>query len=280
MSEVAPSTASAAAQTYYDSSDADQFYFHVWGGEDIHVGIYASEDESIREASRRTVEQMIELLGPVSANTRVLDLGAGYGGAARRLSRQFGCAVTCLNLSQTQNARNREFSATGGLGDKIEVVHGNFEALPFADRSFDVAWSQDAFLHSGRRQQVIDEVARVLAPGGRLVFTDPMQDPRAPASILAPILARIHLDDLASFEFYRGAGERAGLEVVTIEELSDQLPHHYDRVRAELEAHRGQIEALASKAYVERMLEGLQHWVRAGRAGHLAWGIMLMRKPD
>src|SRR5690606_6579042 len=205
-------------------------------------------------------------------------LGAGYGGAARRLCRELGCRVTCINLSETQNQRNREFSRAARL--PVEVVHGNFEDLPFADHSFAVAWSQDAFLHSGERQRVIDEVARVLEPGGRLVFTDPMQGPNAPPELLGPILARIHLDDLASFEFYRGAAERAGLEVETIVDLSEQLPRHYDRIRAELEQRRSQIEALVSPEYVERMLEGLGHWVRAGRAGHLAWGIMLLRKPN
>ena len=163
MSEATPST--QVAQRYYDSSDADQFYFHVWGGEDIHIGIYEQPEDSIREASRRTIERMIELLGPVESEAKLLDLGSGYGGAARYLHQRFGCPVTCLNLSETQNARNRRLCADAGIED-IAIVHGNFEALPFADGSFDVAWSQDAFLHSGARQRVVDEVARVLKPGG------------------------------------------------------------------------------------------------------------------
>lgn len=28
------------ARDYYNSPDADNFYFHIWGGEDIHVGLY------------------------------------------------------------------------------------------------------------------------------------------------------------------------------------------------------------------------------------------------
>jgi sarcosine/dimethylglycine N-methyltransferase len=55
------------ARTYYNSDDADNFYFHVWGGEDIHIGIYDTPDEAIADASRRTVERMAALvpgLGP------------------------------------------------------------------------------------------------------------------------------------------------------------------------------------------------------------------------
>lgn len=272
------SVAALAAESYYDSSDADEFYFNVWGGEDIHVGLY-DETTSIREASARTVEALIEAVGPITAEHRVLDLGAGYGGAARVLAKRFGCKVTCLNFSKTQNVRNAKYCQEGGF-DGIDVVYGNFEELPFEDESFDVAWSQDAFLHSGKRDQVIGEVARVLKPGGRLVFTDPMQDPNAPAEIMAPILERIHLSDLASFEFYRAMAKKHGLEVVSMTDLSPQLPRHYGQVRKDLESRRDEIEKLASKAYVERMLSGLGHWVKAGNAGHLAWGIMVLKKPE
>jgi SAM-dependent methyltransferase len=274
------SPATQAAETYYDSNDADQFYFNIWGGEDIHIGIYDEADtRSIREASRLTIDRMLELLGLLGPEHHVLDLGAGYGGAARSLARRCGCKVTCLNLSETQNARNRELTEAAGVGDRVFVRHGNFEHLPFDDASFSVAWSQDAILHSGARSRVVEEVARVLEPGGRFVFTDPMRRAEVPVESLGPILERIHLDDLASFEFYREACAKAGLEMVKIDDLSDQLPRHYDRVRRELESRRAEIEALASPAYVANMLEGLRRWVSAGRDGLLAWGIMLARKP-
>ena len=35
-------SATTVARDYYNSSDADHFYAQVWGGEDIHVGMYAS----------------------------------------------------------------------------------------------------------------------------------------------------------------------------------------------------------------------------------------------
>ena len=42
--------ADSVAATYYDSQDADQFYEQVWGGEDIHIGLYATPDEAIATA--------------------------------------------------------------------------------------------------------------------------------------------------------------------------------------------------------------------------------------
>ena len=112
------------AQDYYNSDDADNFYYHVWGGEDIHIGIYAQLEEDIADASQRTVSAMAsQSLMNLSPQTRVLDVGAGYGGAARWLAANFGCHVTCLNLSETQKARNRAMTAEQELADRIVVIH-------------------------------------------------------------------------------------------------------------------------------------------------------------
>jgi len=35
------------AREYYNSEDADNFYYFIWGGEDIHVGMYADSDECV-----------------------------------------------------------------------------------------------------------------------------------------------------------------------------------------------------------------------------------------
>ena len=277
----APAPEDAVVETtraYYDSDPADRFYFHVWGGEDIHIGIYESRAESIRAASRRTVETMTRLV-PLADGPRVLDLGAGYGGAARHLAATFGCHVTCLNLSQTQNARNRAMNARASLTTAIDVVGGNFEALPFEDGSFDLLWSQDAILHSARRRRVLEEAFRVLRPGGRFVFTDPMQADDCPPGLLGPVLARIHLASLGSFAFYVSCAKEIGFEIVQVMDLGEQLPRHYGRVREELQGRYDQLVALSGKDYVDRMLTGLGHWVEAGNAGHLAWGILHLQKP-
>ena len=41
----------ATARTYYNSSPADNLYYTVWGGNDIHIGLYALPTESIAAAS-------------------------------------------------------------------------------------------------------------------------------------------------------------------------------------------------------------------------------------
>jgi sarcosine/dimethylglycine N-methyltransferase len=272
-------TAAAAArvaETYYDSTEADAFYSSIWGGEDIHIGLYPSPDEPIASASRRTVQEMAARLLPLTPASTVVDIGAGYGGAARYLASEHGCRVLCVNVSETQNARNRQHNADAGLSDRVQVLHASFEDLPLPDGSCDVVWSQDAILHSGDRQRVLAEVHRVLRPGGSFIFTDPMQSDSCPNGVLGPVLARLELSSLGSFAFYRAALGELGFQEVEIRDLTEHLVQHYSRVRQELRVAARLRER--SAAYVERMIEGLCHWVEAGRHGHLAWGILHFRR--
>lgn len=266
------------AEDYYDSGSADEFYKNIWGGEDIHIGLYATPDEDIPAASRRTVETMAAELAGIGASSRVLDLGAGYGGSGRYLAKTYGCKVVCLNISETQNARNEKLNKEQGLDHLVSVVHGDFENVGMEDGSFDYVWSQDAILHSGDRGKVLDEVKRLLKPGGLFVFTDPMQSDNCPDGVLQPILDRIQLSTLGSFKYYREELTRRGFEEVKVQDLTHQLRNHYNRVREELLKNREAAVGFSGEDYVANMDKGLQHWVNGADKGYLAWGIINFRK--
>jgi cyclopropane fatty-acyl-phospholipid synthase-like methyltransferase len=272
------SEGTAVAEAYYDSDDADNFYLNIWGGEDIHIGLY-EETRDIAEASRRTVAHMADQIPDLNADIRILDIGAGYGGAARFLARDFGCRVVCLNLSEAQNATNRRLTAENELDDLIRVVHGSFEDVPEADESFDVVWSQDSILHSGDRAKVMSEAWRVLKPGGTLIFTDPMQADDCPDGVLQPVYDRIHLQSLGSFAWYGKAAQAQGFEVEMLENSTHNLRNHYARVREDLLMRYDEMKNVASADYLDRMIDGLGHWVDAADKGYLAWGLLQFRKP-
>jgi sarcosine/dimethylglycine N-methyltransferase len=276
-----PSDSAAArriAEDYYDSEDADNFYALIWGGEDIHIGLYETPPGEISAASRRTVEFMASRVS-LDSGSRVLDIGAGYGGAARYLAKTTGASVTCLNVSEVENERNRAANQVQGLADLVTVRHGTFEAIPEPDQSFDLVWSQDAILHSGDREQVLDEVARVLKPGGEFIFTDPMQaDVVSNPALLQPIYERIHLPNLASIAFYREALKARGFEEVEVVPMLEQLGLHYAQVHKMLQSRRSELEKKVSGDYIERMLGGLQRWIDGADRGLLNWGVLHFRK--
>ncbi|MEQ8587885.1 MAG: methyltransferase domain-containing protein [Thalassobaculaceae bacterium] len=268
------------AEDYYDSEDADTFYSMVWGGEDLHVGIY-DDTKVIREASDTTIDRMAEALPGLDQNTRILDIGAGYGGAMRRIVKRHGNTATCLNISETQNDTNRSKIRRAGLADRIKVIHGVFEDIPEPEGSYDVVWSQDAILHSDQRAKVLGEVYRVLKPGGHFIFTDPMQADDVPEGVLQPVYDRLQLTSLGSMRFYREAASAHGFDTVAQHDLTGHLRTHYDRVREDLVANYDKLrESGASVEYLDRMIVGLENWVKAADAGYLAWGIQIFRKPD
>ncbi len=268
------------ARNYYNSLDADHFYMMTWGGEDIHIGMYRNENDSIHTASRRTVEYMSTMLEDISLNehSRILDIGSGYGGASRHLAQKFGCKVTSLNLSETQNHYHRNLNKEKGCDSLIEVVDGSFEDIPFPDHSFNVVWSQDAILHSGNRVRVIDEVARVLTKGGIFVFTDIMQTNDCPEKVLQPILDRIHLKSLASPYFYKSTASKNFLNEVRFDDLSSNLIRHYNQVLQETKSREEELSKHISLDYLQNMKTGLQHWIDGGQKGYLSWGVFMFRK--
>jgi len=262
------------AREYYNSEDADNFYYLIWGGEDIHVGMYADSDESISVASRRTVEHLAAKLDHLSATAQVLDLGSGFGGSARFLAANHECRVTALNLSEVENERHRQMNREAGLDDRIEVVDGSFEDIPCGDGTFDIVWSQDAILHSGDRGQVFEEVDRVLKKSGEFIFTDPMQADDCPEGVLQPILDRIHLETLGSPGFYLDQARKLGWRNEGFRDFTPHLITHYTRVLEESKKKEGDLRGVVSDDYIDRMRVGLSRWIEGGQRCHLTWGVL------
>jgi ubiquinone/menaquinone biosynthesis C-methylase UbiE len=138
--------------------------------------IYDSKIGKIRE--RDTYLNKINWNG----HERVLDVGCGLGlfliGAAKRLST--GRAVGIDKWQQEDLSGNNAAGALRnatieGVADKVEVQTGDARQLPFADASFDVVLSSMALhniYNAGERQTAVREIARVLAPAGRVLIVD------------------------------------------------------------------------------------------------------------
>jgi sarcosine/dimethylglycine N-methyltransferase len=266
------------ARSYYNSKDADNFYFRIWGGEDLHLGIYDSKDDDIFTASRRSVEKMANHASKIDENTKIIDLGGGFAGSARFLAKKYGCHVTVLNLSEAENERGRKMNKEQGLDHLIDVVDGSFEDIPFDDNTFDIVWSQDAILHSGNREKVVEEAARVLKHGGEMIFTDPMQTGDCDKETLKPVYKRINLSSLGSPEFYKNAFNKNNMKLVSFTEMPEHLVNHYSKVLKDTEKNEDWLTEYVSEEYISNMKTGLKHWINRGKEGNLTWGIFHFRK--
>ena len=84
---------------------------------------------------------------------------------------------------------------------------------------------------------------------------------------------------LINFNENLGAAEEAGFRDASYEDKTVQLVHHSRRVLEETTERTAELLEQVSEDYIERMKAGLRRWIEGGQAGHLAWGIFLVRKP-
>src|SRR5438270_5052367 len=99
----------------------------------------------------------------IGPDSRLLDVGCGSG-LALRLAADRGATVTGLDASATllEHARRRVPGAP--------VVQGELEDLPFENDSFDVVTGFNSFQYATRPAVALAEAARVLVPGGRVLY--------------------------------------------------------------------------------------------------------------
>jgi SAM-dependent methyltransferase len=124
-------------------------------GHEVHVCRY------------REARTLLRWLGPEDGDLRglrLLDVAAGDGYWAAQARRR-GAQAVALDLDDAKLTRGSQLSAPPAL------VRSDALRLPFADASFDRVMSICAIEHFDDGEQALDEMARVLAPGGELVMS-------------------------------------------------------------------------------------------------------------
>ncbi|GAB0491543.1 hypothetical protein MMPV_002797 [Pyropia vietnamensis] len=275
----------ADVRDLYDSPASYQFYNIVVGdgGPHVHSGVYRSPNDSTSvaaEYSSTLLRELAEGAGVVfRPGVRVLDLGAGVGGAARKLATETGVSVTCFNLCSEQNAANVAATAEAGLEHLVSVVEGSFEELPaeWTD-TFDIIWSQDAFCHSNAKARVWSEVSRVLVPGGHLMLIDLMAGEAADPKLMAPFCARLRVDELLTVSEYEAALQAVGVTTLRTRDLTSHLLPNYRRMVTRLTTERARLDR-CSDAFVETVRGLLLESIEAmGQGEAQTWAALVGRK--
>jgi ubiquinone/menaquinone biosynthesis C-methylase UbiE len=135
-----------------------------YGGKDADA--YSRwEFESGKGMFERHFASVVDMRG-----RRVLDVGCGTGGKAAFYATLDPAMLIALDVSERNVAQARAFGSAERLDARSLFVAAGAERLPFADASFDLVTATDTFEHFAKPLEVLREMARVLRPGGHVVF--------------------------------------------------------------------------------------------------------------
>ena len=105
----------------------------------------------------------------------VLEIASGSGGPALHLARKTGCRVTGLDANPSGVETANRAATRAGLEKRLRfMVADATRPLPFDDNTFDALLCIDSMNHFPNRSDSLKEWCRVLKPGGRAIFTDPV----------------------------------------------------------------------------------------------------------
>ncbi len=113
-------------------------------------------------AHSSAIRRKLEQVRPIPADARVLEVGSGAHGAIFFFGAKDGVGVDPLadhyaKLFPAWQSRARTIAAPG-------------ERLPFEDGSFDIVVCDNVVDHAENPRRIVEEIARVMAPGGMLYF--------------------------------------------------------------------------------------------------------------
>lgn len=163
----------------------------------------------------------------VQPGDTVLDIGAGAGNDALIAGRRAGPEghVVALDLTPAMAAKLRRVAVDAGV-DNISVVQASAERLPFPDASVDAITSNGALNLVPDKRRAVNEMFRVLRPGGRLQLADVV--------IRRPVTVDCHSDPRLWVECVVGATvdedlldlfRDAGFEDVRVYRTQDYFSH-------------------------------------------------------
>ncbi|MBV8653186.1 MAG: methyltransferase domain-containing protein [Alphaproteobacteria bacterium] len=158
---------------------------------------------------------------PLAPESHVLDVGSGLGGPARFLAATTGCRVTGIDLSAAFVEVATMLAQRAGLAGRVTYREADALALPFAEASFDHAWTQHVAMNIADRARLYGEIRRVLKPSGRLAIYDVVEGEGGDLIFPVPWARVPEISFLATAEAMRAALTAAGFSELSFEDKTD-----------------------------------------------------------
>lgn len=169
----------------------DEGILEYYWGEHIHLGYYTDEElaagykkKDFIGAKEDFVREMLKWADVPEDPKRILDCGCGIGGTSRMIAKEYPNAkVVGITLSDSQVRRATELAKEQGLTN-VEFRVMNALEQTFDDNTFDLVWACESGEHMPDKNAYVNEMVRVLAPGGALAVATWCQREETPETPL------------------------------------------------------------------------------------------------
>lgn len=187
----------------------------------------------------------------VTPDSRVLDVACGRGALSLRLARLAGCSVIGIDNNTHAVAMGASKAVEQSLSERVQFEQcDGSQRLPFSDGTFDALICVDAIALLPDRTWIFTEWARVLKPGGRLLFTNPVMTGALSNEEIAARFSQGHFLLAPPGYDERMVGE-AGFELLRQEDITSQLAEIARRHCAARAAHAEELRAAEGKEEFE-----------------------------
>ncbi len=110
----------------------------------------------------------------------ILDVATGTADLALELAKACRAKVTGVDISNGMLEVGRQKVAKAELGNSVELIYGDSEALPFEDASFDLVTASFGVRNFQNLESGLREMSRVLKPGGKMLILEFSQPEKSP----------------------------------------------------------------------------------------------------
>jgi 2-polyprenyl-3-methyl-5-hydroxy-6-metoxy-1,4-benzoquinol methylase len=207
--------------------------------------------EDIGQSSWLTADEQDRFLGllELSPGKRLLDVACGSGGPALRIATKTGCSLVGIDMHEDAVSTANSLAAQDGLSGRAEFrVANGAEPLPFPAAFFDAITCIDAINHLPDRPRVLSDWARLLKPGGRLLFTDPITVTGPLTNEEIAVRGSIGFFLFVPLDYDRTVIAQCGLRLLVCEDVTANM--------AEMAERRG--AARASRSHLLSEIEGAE----------------------
>jgi SAM-dependent methyltransferase len=228
----------------------------------------------------RGLDATLDIARIVSAQAgdHILDIGSGIGGPARYFASRFGCKVSGIDLTPEFCEVARHLTRVLGLENRVTFEAGDALAMPFADASFDGAYSMNVSMNIADKGGLYREVNRVLKPGAWLVLSEVAKGTGGELDYPTPWAASARTSFLVTPEETRALLLAAGIEVVSLRSSADEARAFADRSRAMVERGEKPPHRAVMLIHGENAAQAMSNTARALSQGSIVPIEVLGRK--